>query len=303
MNLSFLRLLMQKTQFPPEAEEALLDSAEALKRSGREEALDAAAAFFREQGFSVQRTQPLVDALASQAGESPYTVWLLLLMTAAEDARRSYLDRGVPESVVWDTFSDFRCKALECKRVHGVWGTFVAFWYPIFFTGHIVKLGRLEYESIPYEWDEPYTQNGLTVKKGDPVKNIHIPSSGEPFDREARLASYRRAYEFFREELKGGPLVCVCSSWLLYPGYEGAFPPGSNIADFRRDFTPMGSQEEEHFDDAWRVFGAEAGVPADLLPGRTSLQRAFRDYIKESRGFGEGRGILVFDGSGLVNRR
>ena len=68
------------------------------------------------------------------------------------------------------------------------------------------------------------------------MRCIHIPSSGEPFDREARLASYKMAYDFFREELAGGPLVCVCHSWLLYPGYKEVLKPTSNIVSFMGDF-------------------------------------------------------------------
>ena len=98
-------------------------------------------------------------------------------------------------------------KAIECKNVQGVWGNFVAHWYPIFFSNDIVKLGRLEYENVTYEGEVPYEKNGYVVRPGDKVKSVHIPSSGEPFDQAARLASYKKAYQFFKEELQGGPLV------------------------------------------------------------------------------------------------
>ena len=72
-------------------------------------------------------------------------------MQAAQRARRDYLAQGVCEEIFWDTFCDLRYKLLECKTIHGVWGNFVASWYPIFYTCQIVKLGRLEFENAVYE--------------------------------------------------------------------------------------------------------------------------------------------------------
>ena len=154
-------------------------------------------------------------------------------------------------------------KLLECREVQGVWGNFVSFWYPIFYTCDIFKLGRLEYENTTYAWEEPYIKNGYAIKHGDPVKSVHIPSSGEPFDEAARLASYRLAYEFFREELNGGPLVCVCDSWLLYPDYQQILSPSSNILSFQKDFDVISSRTEEEFHDIWRV---SAEITKDRSP-------------------------------------
>lgn len=296
VNMEFIQLFLTKEDFPAEARDSLLESAEALRAKGLEEAADGAVEFFTENDFSVEQTQPLVEELAANGDLSPYTVWMLLLIQAAERALPAYLERGVPEDVFWDTFCDLRYKALECREIYGVWGTFVAFWYPIFYSCDIVKLGRLEYEAITWPWDQPYCQNGVTVKKGDRVWNIHIPSSGEPFDREARLDSYRRAYEFFREELNGGPLVCVCHSWLLYPEYGKILPPASNVAGFQRDFDLVGQDVAEEFDDAWRLFGRDYQKSLEELPENTSMRRAFKKYLLAGGKPGEGRGVLVFDG-------
>lgn len=300
MNLNFLRLFLNQTEFPAEAKEFLLQSADALA-SGQGEALDGAAEFFRENDFSVERTQPLVEEMGKAAGISPYTVWMLLLIEASQPVLESFRQEGISEQVFWDTFADLRYKAQECKEIHGVWGTFVAFWYPIFYTRDIVKLGRLEYENSTYKWDEPYSKNGITLKKGDKVKNIHIPSSGEPFDSAARLASYRAAYEFFREELNGGPLICTCHSWLLYPAYGEFLNPASNFVSFQKDFDIIG-QEDYEFEDAWRLYGADYQKPVPELPERTSMQRAFKKYLLSGGQTGAGMGILIFDGEKIVNR-
>lgn len=302
MNREFLKLLMDKTGFPAEAKTFLLDSAEKLVSSGQEEALDGTVEHFYEEDFQMGGVVPLIAEMAEGSGLSPHTVWLLFLVEAAVPVKGAFADRGIPEQVFWDTFADLRYKVQECKDVQGVWGNFVAFWYPIFYSCDIVKLGRLEYENCTYEWDVPYEAHGVTLKKGDPVKSIHIPSSGEPFDSAARLASYKKAYEFFREELHGGPLICVCHSWLLYEEYAKILKPG-NISDFQKDFDILSSTADKDFGDSWRLFGADYQKPTAELPEKTSMQRAFKKFLLEGREPGMGMGVLVFDGEKLLTRK
>ena len=302
MDQAFWNLLMERTGFPQEARREVARCGALLEASGQAPALDQAVACFYKEGLHMEAPAPQVEAIAQQAGVPAYTVWMLFLMEAAKPARQGYLAKGVPEQVVWDTFADLKYKALECKAVHGVWGNFVAFWYPIFYSCHIVKLGRLEFESTRYQGEEPYRKGAFTLLPGDPVKSVHIPSSGEPFTREARLDSYRRAYEFFKGELGGRPLVCVCESWLLFAGNRQILPPSSNILDFQRDWDLLKSRETDVFHDAWRVFGADYQKPVEELPEATSMQRGFKRWLAEGRKTGFGFGVLVFDGEHILNQ-
>lgn len=296
MNHEFLRLFMEKTAFPAEAQAFLTEAARQME--GQAEAMAGAIQFYYENDFDAALTQPLIEDMAQAAGLSPHTVWELFLIFAAETAREDYLSQGAGEEVFWATFADMRYKVLECKQVKGVWGNFVPFWYPIFFRCDIVKLGRLEYETTTYKGPDR-TIGGVTLRTGDRVRSIHIPSSGEDFSREARLDSYRMAYKFFQDQLAGGPLVCVCHSWLLYPEYKNVLPESSNIVSFMGDFHIV---EEDHgsFDDRWRVFGADADkAPADL-PEDTSMRRAFKKHLLAGGKTGAALGILVFDGEKLL---
>lgn len=290
LDKDFLALLMDKTGFPAEAKAFLLESAGKVDAGALAAALDA----FYAGGFAIKDSQPAIEQMAQAAGLSPYTVWMVFLMQGAKHAKADYAAKGIPEDIFWATFCDLRYKAIECWENHGVWGTFVAFWYPIFFSCDIVKLGRLEYETIDYK-GPAYTKNGFTLRPGDKVQNIHIPSSGEPFDKAARLASYRLAYDFFKPQ---GPLACVCHSWLLYPAYKGILKPGSNIADFQSDFDII-ETETGGFADAWRVFGAAHSQPPARLPEDTSMRRAFKAHLMAGGSTGEGRGVLLFDGEKL----
>ena len=208
MDREFFAQFLTETHFPPEAADFLLGAYTTLGEKGQQEALEGAVETFYAHELDLKLIEPLIGEKAEEAGLSPYTVWLLFLIQAAKPAREGYLEKGVPEDIVWDTWEDLKYKAIECKNVQGVWGNFVAHWYPIFFSNDIVKLGRLEYENVTYEGEVPYEKNGYVVRPGDKVKSVHIPSSGEPFDQAARLASYKKAYQFFKEELQGGPLGC-----------------------------------------------------------------------------------------------
>lgn len=301
MNKKFLQLFMDKTDFPQEAKSSLLEDADTLTSAEQEEALDGAVEFFYENDFDIKLTEPLINEMAESSGLSPYTVWLLMLIEASQNAREAYRQGGTPDELFWATFADLRYKAIECKENYNVWGTFVAFWYPIFYSRSIVKLGRLEFENSKYAFNEEYTKNGYTLKKGDNVKSIHIPSSGEPFDKKARLESYRVAYEYFKDELNGGPLFCVCHSWLLYPEYGKILDEKSNIVSFQKDFDIV-DFEAGDFEDAWRLYGAEHNRPTAELPERTSMQRAFKKHLLAGGTTGEGKGVIIFDGEKIVNR-
>ena len=289
MNRDFLVLFLDKTQFPESAKEAILTAADQVSAE-----IVPILAFY-EDGYNHESTVPLIKELATASGIHEYTLWMVLLCLAAEKARPLYKT----EQLYWDTFCDLRYKAQECYDVHRIWGTFVAHWYPIFYNGTIVKLGRMEYQVKACPFKEPKTALGITVNPGDPILALHIPTSFEPFDTAARMESYRMAWEYFCPD--GRPLVCVCGSWLLFNGYEELFAPGSNIANFRKEFYMLSNGKTEVFSNAWRIFGKDHKLPADQLPENTSLQRAFKAHMISGGEHGNGTGVIVFDGEKLLS--
>ena len=301
MNREFLDLLMKKTGFPVDAQAAYRVGLGKLESAGQGPQMEKTIGDFYADRFDMEKLGPKIKSIAAASGVHEYTVWGLFLALAGERAKADYLAQGVPEEIFWDTFCDLKYKVLECKEVQGVWGNFVAFWYPIFYCCDIVKLGRLEFENDVYR-GKPYVLDGLRLEPGDPVKSIHIPSSGEPFNTAARLNNYKKAYDFFKPTLGGGPLWCVCDSWLLLPAWQQVLSPTGNILDFQRDFDVISHREEEEFADSWRLFGADYQKPTAKLPERTSMQRAVKKYLLAGGKTGEGFGILCFDGERLRTR-
>ena len=217
-------------------------------------------------------------AAAETLGIQRYTFMMTLLCGNVHIMKERYLEAGANEKIFWDSAVDFRCKIEECKRVYGVWGIFPFDWYGLLFEAKVFKLGRLEFQ-----------------KCDEGVVGIHIPSCG-PLPYEAVLDSYRRAYVFFGGK-NGEPLPFRCSSYLLYPPYQGTvFPENGNIYRFAKDFQIVRIDNKPDFGDAWRVFDTFYNGDASALPQNTSLQRAFVSYIKAGGTFGTGLGLFLFDG-------
>lgn len=242
---------------------------------------------------------PHMDRLHELNGLHRHTVDFLFLMAASERLRADYKAAGLSDTLFWDTIADLKYKLIECRDVYGIWGTFVAFWHPWFYTMRRFKLGRLQYEAIPFKNGAPVTLGGYTVQPGDTVYNMHIPSCG-PLNREVRFASYKKAYEFYKKDLGGKPMVFVCHSWLLYPENREILPETLNMVDFLNDFYIYESQADDVFHDKWRVFGKDFEKPDSELPEDTTQRRCFKRWLLAGKKTGSGAGIFLYDGENFI---
>lgn len=98
---------------------------------------------------------PHMDALSERTGLHRHVVDFLFLALASERLRENYRAAGLTDELFWDTIADLKFKLIECHDVYGIWGTFVASWYPWFYTMHRFKLGRLQYEAVHFSGDTP----------------------------------------------------------------------------------------------------------------------------------------------------
>lgn len=302
MDFCTLAPLQQALDFPQEAQAALAQGATAIQQAGLSDAFDAALSHFVRNGHNIRSTEPLLAKITEKSGVHSYTLHLLLLLACAQAVREHYKAAGLSDALFLDTFSDLRAKVLECHEVYNVWGNFVAFWYPIFFKLDIFKLGRLEFENSTYGLEAPYEGHGITLKKGAPIKSIHIPSHCGPLRLSDRLDAYKRAYDFFGCAKSNTPLVCYCESWLLHPSTMSVLPATSNTVDFIGDFDLCKFEDIPTFHDKWRIFGADFEKPDAQLPETTSMQRAFKQHLLRGGKTGYGYGILIFDGTKLLTR-
>lgn len=227
---------------------------------------------------------------AENAGLGGYQAQLLLYLCFSRYLPDHYRQAGLPLDVCDASMEDLKWKAVECHKVFGVWGTFVASWFPRFFKLTRFALGRLQFEEVSFPEDYP-SSGEQKDRSGQLALIVHIPSSG-PLDHESCLASYRMAADFWGKYFhRTSPVIC-CFSWLLYPAHEEFLPDGSNILKFQRDYEVYKSWTDEKYEDLWRIFSCSFDGDVSKLPEDTSLQRAYKKWLKEGNLPGGGKGIL-----------
>lgn len=296
-----LKELMVKAGFPAESWSVFLDADRCLFNSKIfSEKLDDIFIRHKEKRFENKKEMlGALSELSAQAGIHEYTMHLLFFMYLAKDLREEYEKQNIPVEIYLDSMRDLGAKLIECKEVHGVWGSFVASWFTGFFEVDRFALGRLQYEPRTFG-RETYEKNGVVVDSDDLVYNIHIPSLG-PLTIDSVYDSFRRAYGFFKQNLDKEHIVFVCGSWLLYKEHYDFLPSSSNILKFMDCFDIIESHDND-FGDAWRIFGRFADLPPEQLPHGTSLQKAYRDRLLGGQKTGSGFGVAVFDGEKIINK-
>lgn len=291
MKEHYLRFL-EKAELPQDAVEYLTASIDKILPVYENDILEMLNTLYSND-CKVESTQKQREALSEKTGISIYTINFIFVACGSKKILADFLAQGYSEELFWDTIMDLKYKLFECKTVKGVWGTFVEFWYGIFFQIKIFKLGRLEFERSKYPSYMPeYTKDGITVKPGDTVYNVHIPSCG-PLSKELRMDSYNRAKEFFKKETNGKPVVFICHSWLLYKGNREIFPANLNMVDFLNDWDIIDSKESDVYYDCWRLFGKDFNGNVDELPQETRQQKAMAEWLRQGKKTGEGFGVRI----------
>ena len=250
--------------------------------------------------------------LAAKAGNAAFvdgrSTQFLCFACAARHLREMYVKKGLPLNVYFDTMRDMRYKLMECYKMHGVWGSFVASWFYGAFVLSRFELGRLQYEfSSHFVTQDKINYFGVDLEwDKTPIINLHIPSSG-PLTQEAVEESLSQAYkfmgEYYPEYSHNGKMIVECESWLLIEDHEKFLPESSNIRRFMNNFDVMHTRYDDGFNDCWRVFNVDWTGDAATLPRSTSLQRAYADWLAGGGRAGEGYGIFAYDGEKIINTK
>ncbi len=222
----------------------------------------------------------------------------VFVLECFKETEKIYEKNKIDKKMYWQTAADVFYKLRECKKVYGVYGTFVAHWDADFFRLKRFAFGRLQCECVKF----PATDcriNGHIIKAEEKVLNIHIPSSGH-IEREDISDSLKTAYTFFGFK---GIMTVICNSWLLFPAYHQLYPENSRLRKFFDMFQIIKSvkSEEGKFPDGWRVFGVQTDKSNyNALEENTTLQKNFKKYLLSGNFTGSGLGVMFFDGEKII---
>lgn len=247
------------------------------------------AQYWKNPSINYEKLWKDMEEAGKTEGISHYTLELLFMIGLTRRTRELYEERGISPKIFHDSMADLRWKLLECQKMYGIWGTFVARWFPWWFELKRFALGRLQFELVPFE--DEYEKDGVILHKDTTVINVHIPSCGPLLPGEVK-DSYAEAAEFFKDSFQDRPTVFVCYSWLLFPAHKEFLPEHSNIRGFMADYDVYKS--EENNGDLWRIYYGAEKKGFENLPERTGLEKAYKQWLLKGNKVGNGRGVFVY---------
>lgn len=168
---------------------------------------------------------------------------LYLYVRFAVDLYTKYAEKGIPDKIYYDTFSDLTIWFSHCMRQKNVIGLTAEKWLKAHLKMKLFRLGRLQFET-----DE---EEGRI--------HVHIPE-GEPLSPEACDASFLQAEDFFDDPYA----VFDCESWLLSPVLAELLDERNRIIQFQKRFQITRVDREARQAEE-KVFGKSAKIKA-LIP-------------------------------------
>ena len=293
LSREYLTAFLDAYEYEADAKEALLSALDKLmSNNAAKEKMNAILAEYVDDNFDYSGCFSKAKAVLKEAEVGEYPGTFIFVAHLSSTMRQLYAERGIPDSIWFDTMRDLKYKAKECLLVKKQWGTFVGFWYAGFFRLKIYALGRLQFDQRKFETN--FTVDGIDITTETPVLYIHIPRSEEPLTPESAHKAYEMAKEFFKEKyFGGGPCIFCCSSWLLYPEHKNMLKPEANICRFMDDFTTVISRETTDFAYTWRLFDTEYTGDPDALPADTTLRRAYIERMKKGLPLGSALGVFI----------
>ena len=175
MMKQYLEQFFKEYEWPEEAGKQCLDSA---KNSGK---ISASADFWKKIWKSTDKmwrrtALPWVQNLwqRPKRGAESLGNMAAVLFVPVQTASGSLSAAWTFPKSLQESLFDLKWKAMECRKVYGVWGNFTQDWFAGFLRMERFTLGRLQFEIMkeapsgcPKEWKA----------LGRPFVNVHIPEA------------------------------------------------------------------------------------------------------------------------------
>ena len=290
----YLQWFFEAFEYPGECSETMMAAYDALYAdAGIAARFDEILSRYEENmECDIGRMIEDVGAVLEDAQVNEYTGKLLMHICMSKTLREYYRREGVNETIWFTSMCDLKYKAVECKLVHGIWGSFVCSWFGRFF-----KMSRFGFEKLQFElieFDSEFESDGVKLMPGMPVINIHIPRTGGRLDEESMKKAFDQAAAFFRQRYQLEQVVFHCSSWLLYPKNLEILSENSNLRRFIDTFDLYADGVYDNYDALWRLFDKKYEGDIDALPQNTSFRRGYADWVRKGIPTGWGCGVYVY---------
>lgn len=298
---TFLNEIMKKLEFPTDAQENILNAFDKIAADNEASAcfLSLLESYANKKELNASLHLEPIKVLAKALNIHEYTTSMILLLCMGKQLLVRYKEKGLSEELWLHTLRDLKYKLSECRLIHKIDGTCVAWWYPGFYNLERFALGRLQFEITHSGMD--YSIGNRVIPKGSKQINIHIPTTGTRLDHNEVLNSYKLAAEMFKDEFEGKPIVFHCQSWLLSPWHKEILPEKSNIVEFFDDFKIVAYNNYNDYSHLLLLFGCEVNENADSLPNDSTLRRLYIERIKNKQPVSWGQGAFIYDNGKIIN--
>ena len=276
--------------FPAEAKETMEQAWEKIcaNAAAKETFLKWLLVYEADGKLDYKEVLKAADTAAKEAGIASYTADLLIYLLMTAHLKERYQEKKISEQIWLDSCMDLNWKLHECRKIYGIWGSFVSWWFDGFFEMTRFALGRLQFELM--DFPESYEKTGHVRPEGmTKVINMHIPSCG-PLKKADCEASFRQAAAFFADAFPGEEIAFFCESWLLYPRHREFLSPDSGIVQFMSFFDIYKTEEGDG--DLWRIYNREYDGNPEALPEETTIQRGYKKLLLSGGHAGYGEGIF-----------
>ena len=231
---------------------------------------------------------------------------LCLVYAFLPEVKSRYEKKGISDEIFFDTMNDIKIWINDCRdNLHSV-GLNELNWIMHHMNMNIFKIGRLQYQKMFYYMPNAYKKNGVEIKLGDKIWNVHI-CRGEKLTIESCEESFKLAQEFIRKYFPEYPdNKFMCHSWLLYPANKEFMPEGSNILKFPEFWDVISHREDPASAYRW-LFSVRYKNKEMLknkkktgsygctekLPQNTIMQKKGVEYILNGGTLGDGCGVKI----------
>lgn len=213
---------------------------------------------------------------------------LLAFLYFCENVKKKYEEKGIPPEILYDTLSDIIVWTEVWSRQKGKLFLGETPWLKNYhFEMRLFKLGRLQFCMGEAPYDIPKKE----LLRGDPIIEMHIPSTGS-LKNELCVEAVKKAGEFFKKfypeyEYK----FFTCDSWLLDLTLGEFLDEKSNIIKFQNMFDIV---HKEKSDKTLKYVFDWSATRENLsqFPCNTELAKKVKAHALSGKDFYRTYGIL-----------